>query len=311
MGHVQVFCFLASYLVVFGLELSRLLGRSALSRWVGLSFGVAGLVAHSLYLLARGRETNLPPLLSSSQDWLLVLAWLIVLSYLFLTLFDRELAVGVFVLPVVLLLVVAAQFVSASPNTRLDALRGWKMLHASLLVLGMLGVVVGFVLAVMYLVQQHRLKHRHAVQAGFGIPSLEKLARLNRLAILISVPLLTLGLLTGVGLGLYSRQSTSLDAIRFSDPVVIGNGIVWLAMAALFTWLLTTRRPTGRQVASLTIWAGGFLLLTLVGLQILTSQKLFPVDTWHVQKAQPRIVPRLKITDLDNTRPPSGYYISV
>jgi hypothetical protein len=93
------------------------------------------------------------------------------------------------------------------------------------------------------------------------------LARLNWWAVVLSVPLLTLGLATGVGLGLYSDEAAA--SISASDPVVIANGIVWLVMSGLFVWLLKTRRPAGKQVAWLTLWAGGFLLVTLVGLQVL------------------------------------------
>jgi ABC-type transport system involved in cytochrome c biogenesis permease subunit len=283
MGHIQVVCFLASYLVAWGLELSRLFGRFAFGRIGSLLFTAAGLVAHTSFLIARSRETNLPPLLSSTQDWLLVLAWLMVVSYLFLTTLDRDLAIGVFLLPIICVLVSTTYFVSRDPNTRLDALRGWKMLHASLLVLGILGVTVGFVLAMMYLVQQYRLKHRQSLQEGFRIPSLEKLARLNRWSVMISVPLLTLGMGIGVGLGLYSRSSEGADAFHFTDPIVIGSGLVWLGMVALFTWLLTSPRPPGKQVASLTLWAGGFLLVTLLGLQVLTGQKLFRFGSGHAQ----------------------------
>lgn len=277
MGRVHVFCFLACYLIVFAIELSRLLGRSRVSRVLMLAFAAAGLVAHTAYLVARSQKLNLPPLLGSSQDWFLVLAWLSVVSYFFLAALDADLAVGVFLMPLVLICIGAAYFISDNPNTRLDALRGWKMLHASLLVLGMLGVIVGFVLAMMYLVQQHRLKHRHTLQTGFRIPSLEKLARLNRWSVIISVPLLTLGMGTGVGLGLYAQRAA--DPLQFADPVIIGSGLVWLGMVGLFVWLVTTRRPPGKQVASLTLWAGGFLLLTLIGLQVLTGNKVF--HTWH------------------------------
>src|SRR5882672_11435135 len=105
MLHVTVVCFLASYLVAFALELGRLLGRSRISRFVRLGFALAGFVAHTLYLLNRSQQTHLPPLLASTHDWMLVLAWVLALFYLFLTLVQRELALGVFALPVVLLLV--------------------------------------------------------------------------------------------------------------------------------------------------------------------------------------------------------------
>jgi hypothetical protein len=248
---VSVFCFLASYVVALGLDAARLLKRLPVARWIGLAFGLAGFSAQTGYLLIRGRQENLPPLLSSTHDWLLVLAWIVVLMYLFLTWADRELAVGLFLLPVVLLFVVASYFVSKQPNPLIAEHRGLAMLHASLLVVGIAGVVGGFLLSLMYVV-----------------PSLARLARWNWWAVVVSVPLLTLGLGSGVWLGLKSKQAGA--ALSFSDPIVLGHGVVWVAMMSLFVWLLTTRRSTGKQVAALTLWAGGFLLVILIGLQVLT-----------------------------------------
>ena len=248
--------------------------------------GAIGLVTHTVYLFIRSNTTQLPPLLSSSQDWLLVLAWLAVVCYLFLTTLDRDLAVGIFLLPIVLILTSATYFVSDTPNRRLDSLYGWKMLHAASLVVGMLGVLVGFVLSMMYLVQQWRLKHHQMTPTGLGLPNLEKLARLNRWAVMIAVPLLTLGMGTGVGLGLYAKSNQ--ESIHFYDPVIIGSSIAWVFMFALFVWLMLTPRTTGRQVASLTLWAAGFLMFTLIGLQVATGKKVFDLKTWHVQAPVPQ-----------------------
>lgn len=286
LNRIGVLCFLATYAVALVLEWLRLASRSSIHRFATIGCGTIGLLTHSIYLFVRSSTTGLPPLLSSSHDWLLVLAWLVIVFYLFLTIWDRELAVGVFVLPIVLLLIVSTYFVSDTPNERLNSLRGWKMLHASLLVLGMLGVLIGFILAMMYLVQQRRLRHRQTHLAGFGIPNLEKLARLNRWSVIIAVPLLTLGMGTGVGLGLYSKSST--EPVQFQDPVIIGSGIAWLVMVVLFIRLMTTTRATGRQVASQTLWACGFLLVTLIGLQVATGKKVLELKSWHVSETKPR-----------------------
>ena len=48
---------------------------------------------------------------------------------------------------------------------------------------------------------------------------------------------------------------------------------------SLFVWLLTTRRSTGKQVAALTLWAGGFLLVILIGLQVLSGGGLSSFHT--------------------------------
>ncbi len=265
---VSVVCFLFSYVAALLLDAARLLKRMPVARWIGLVFGLAGFAAQTGYLLIRGWQENLPPLLSSTHDWLLVLAWIVVLLYLFLTAVDRELAVGLFLLPVVLLFVGASYFVSKQPNALIAGNRGLAMLHASLLVVGIAGVVGGVMLSLMYVVQHRRLKQHHASQPGVILPSLARLARWNWWAVVVSVPLLTLGLGSGVALGLKSQKARAV--LSFSDPVVLGHGVVWVAMVTLFVWLLTTRRSTGKQVAALTLWAGGFLLVILIGLQVLT-----------------------------------------
>ena len=285
MPSVTVFCFLASYAVAFGLEVARWSRRISINRIVVLAAAAAGMVAHTIYLFNRSGQTGKPPLLSSTHDWMLVLAWLVIGSYLLLTALNRKLPLGVFLLPVVIFLIVMAYFVSDGPNLSTgpkaaieQAHSSWVMLHATLLVFGITGVVVGFVLSVMYLYQHRRLKHHQAMANDLALPSLERLARLNRSAVIISVPLLTLGMLFGVFMGLLSRKGP--NPISFADPIVISNSIVWLVMLVFFVWLLATRRPVGKQVAWTTIWAFGFLLVTIVSLQVLTGD-LDVIQTWH------------------------------
>lgn len=279
MPNVNLFCFLASYLVAFGLDATRLrAGRSwargALCRWLAIGFGAAGLLAQTLYLLLRSSQTQQPPLLSSAHDWLLVLAWLAVLTHLFVSLLDSTIASGIVVWPVVLSLVGASRFVTTSSNELLNYDRGWKMLHASMLVLGTGAILLGFVLSLLYLWQHRRLKHRQMLTSGLTLPSLEKLERFNRLAILLSVPFLTLGVASGIGLSVLKNPELLADRVAestWTDPVVLGGGITWLFMCGLFAWLLSGKRTPGRQVAWLTAWSCGFLLFMMVGLQVLTE----------------------------------------
>jgi ABC-type transport system involved in cytochrome c biogenesis permease subunit len=287
MANVTVFCFLASYCVALVLECARLLRGRTISRMFPVLAGTAGLMAHTTYLIVRSGLSNLPPLLSSTHDWLLVLAWIVIVFYLFLTILDRKLSIGLFALPLVLILVSVAYLVSSEPNPVIAnnsemveaADQGWAMLHASLLVFGMAGVLMGLVLGMMYLVQHRRLKHKHAGRQGLMLPSLEKLARLNWWAVILSFPLLTLGMGTGVILGLMSRSRP--EPVTFNDPVVIISGIVWLVMVVFFVWLLKSHRPIGKQIAWMTIWAFGFMLVTLLGLQILIGGGTLSLESWH------------------------------
>ena len=59
----------------------------------------------SISARARARTAELPPLLSSTHDWLLVLAFLAVVVYLFVSVLDRSLGFGLFLLPIVVLMV--------------------------------------------------------------------------------------------------------------------------------------------------------------------------------------------------------------
>ena len=272
MLHVTVFCFLASYLVAFALEACRLLGRSRISRFVMLGFGVAGFLAHTLYLLNRSQETHLPPLLASTHDWMLVLAWVLALFYLVLALVQKDLAVGMFALPVVLLLVTSAYFLNHEPNTLINAERDrrhWGMLHASFLLFGVAAGAAGFLSGLMYLIQHRRLKTRHGEISGLKMPSLARLAQVNRWSVLVAFLMLTLGFATGIILAFALPGGGS--SVRLADPAVVASAAVWLILAGLFFKLLSHRAPSGRQVAWLTLCGCGFLLLTLVGLQLITG----------------------------------------
>lgn len=277
MANVHVFCFFASYVVALALEGVRFVRQSTVVRSLTLAFGFAGLLAHSIYLVERSRQVDLPPLLSSNHDWLLVLAWVAVFFYLILSTIARDLPIGLFLLPVVLLLIGASDLVDASPGLVQSARDGvsdaaayrWGMFHASFLVFGVVGVIVGFVFSLMYVVQHRRLKHKQGVQTGLWLPSLATLARLNWWAVILSVPLLTLGMLTGVRLVFLLRKTHG--PISFRDPLVIGSAILWIVMVIFFGWLIRAGHVGGKQIALRTLWAFGFLLVTLLGLEVLTG----------------------------------------
>lgn len=269
MLNTSVVCFLASYSCALACELARLRWRHAFVRLVALTFASAGFVAHTFYLLKRARAVELAPLLSSAHDWLLVLAWVAVLIYLFVSLADAQWDTGLVIWPVVLSLVVSAQFVPATPSYLLDSLRGWKMLHAATLVLGTAGTLVGFVLSMLYLWQNHRLKQRQNLNDNVKLPNLELIARLNRWSILVAVPILTIGIASGVGLTVVPEEIETAKVI--GDPIVIGGAITWTLMVIVFFWLLRQKHSRGRQVAILTGWSCGFLLVAIISLEIFSA----------------------------------------
>ena len=76
-------------------------------------------------------------------------------------------------------------------------------------------------------------------------------------------------------------SETATTPISFRDPVIVISITVWAVMVSFFVWLICTQRTAGKQVAWRTIWAFGFMLITLIGVQVLTGDGSFSLETWH------------------------------
>lgn len=261
MNGISTFCFGASYAVALVLELVRLLQPREMLRVVSLAFGVAGLLAQTLFLLVQR-----PPLVEQSGS-LLFLAWILAVFYLYGSIHHRHQAWAIFVLPLVLGLVILSAVFPQEAGERswfsaLAALHGeqfWGTVHGSLLLLAAVGVCVAFVASVMYLVQAQRLKTKTLPAKGLRLLSLEDLERMNRRAINLAFPLLTVGVLVGVVL-MMQRTEQPRD---WTDPKILGAAVLWLVFALLL-YLRYGYHLRGRRVAFLTIAAFILLLFTLV-----------------------------------------------
>lgn len=274
--NVTIFCFFASYVCALILEFTQFLKISKVVRWASFAFAGAGFLAQTIYLLERSHLSDLPPLLGSTHDWLLVSAWLAIIFYLGVKVWDQSLSIGLFVLPVVLLLIIASRFVSDQPNPRVTIAYWWTLIHASFWMLGILGVILALVMSMMYLLQHYRLRSKKAPLPGLRLFSLERLNRLNWWLIVSSVPLLTLGMVTGLWMS-YLRAG-SAEPVDLAQLDFVMFGLVWTGMTFLFGWLLVSSRATGRLVAWRTILACGFLIVTILAIEFLSADSIHGPD---------------------------------
>ncbi|MBV07715.1 cytochrome c biogenesis protein CcsA [Rubinisphaera sp.] len=281
MYQVHLFCFLASYSAAFVLELSRLWQSKKWLHWMSIVATMAGLTAQTWYLIARSAESQLPPLLSSYHDWLLVSAWLLITGYLLYVILNLKKAgsdsLGLFVLPVALLMVIGSSLLTTHVKSFAEGQQVVRMLHASSLSIGIVGVLIGFLISLMYLIQHRRLKKKHTLHRGFSLPPLSSLAKYNRWMVMLSMPMLTIGLVTGFVL--IANSDKAENPFSWQDPIVIGFTVIWLAMVVLFGWLLKSHSHSGREIALLNAWAFGFLIVTLLGLQFIVM--LTGIPTQH------------------------------
>lgn len=269
---LSVLCFAGTYGLALAAELARFVVRGPV-RW----YAAAGLTAlawlvQTIYLANLAVKRPMAPVATEFGSMML-LSWIVAMIGLYLMLRSpRPMAVGMFVLPLVLGLVIGAGWFAPRDSGWLDwgdKVAFWGAVHGIFLLGGAVFTCVAFFAGLMYLAQMRRLKRKRPSRTGLALPSLEQSERINRGAITVAFPLLTFGLLIGVILSLAARGGVSPShVIRWTDPKVLSA----LGMWAVFAVLLHARfRPEwrGRSMMVLTIVAFGFLVFAWVGVEAL------------------------------------------
>jgi ABC-type uncharacterized transport system permease subunit len=265
-GRITIFCIAASYLVAFGLEVTRIFFKSGVRGALMLAFAGAGLFAHTLFLANRWMTAERAPL-SSEFDWYLLVAWTLVLIYFVLVYSHPRNPIGLFCLPLVIGLVLVGDRWASRDTVSAEAEQAmylWRVTHIGSLLLGTVAVMIGFVSGLMYLLQVYRLKHKLLPREGFELPSLEWLGRIGERAIVWSVILVLCGFATGLML-----SKLTYGAVWWSDPAVWSLSVLaaWMVAVGVFNFAYKPARQ-GQKVAYLTVATFVFLVLTLVALLV-------------------------------------------
>ena len=265
---ISLVCFSTSYAITLALEVSRLFFRMPIRVVVMLLFAVIGLAMQTLYLYNRATAPGLASVpLSNWHDWYVIAAWVLAAAYVFLAASRPRTSVGLFLLPVVLVLIgVAYAFPQDRSLAQTSAENVLGIAHGVLLLLGTIAISLGFVAGLMYLAQSYRLKQKLPPRPGFKLPNLEWLQRINKQLLAVSSFFIALGIIAGAILNLVKHQE-----VPWGDPIVIMSGVLlaWLTVATIFEW---TYKPAqqGRKVAYLTV--ASFIMLAMVmGLLLMGS----------------------------------------
>ena len=252
-SRISVLCFTASYAISMGAELLRFVWPTRIVRWLATGSALAGLAAHTLFLMNLGLSDGRLPI-GNQFESLICVSWLIALVYLYLTIRDRRLSAGVFVLPVSLVLIGVATLLPKDAASSADA--GASVIitaHGLFFLFGTVFVVVASAVSIMYLVKLSQLR-RGRVFGPIRLPSLERLDRMNQINIYLAWPLLTMGLAIGL----------MLQKLRLDDPKVISTLVAWVILTILAHYRYRPEHR-GQRVAILTIIAGAAVLVSLLG----------------------------------------------
>jgi ABC-type transport system involved in cytochrome c biogenesis permease subunit len=267
---LSVLCFAGTYALALLAELARFFVRSSVRWYVAAGLTALGWLVQSAFLANMARKDWMAPVATAFGS-LMLLSWIVALIGLYLMVRSpKPVAVGLFVLPLVLGLVIGAGGFAPRESDWLDwgrTVAFWGTVHGIFLLGGAVFTCVAFFAGLMYLAQMRRLKLKRPSRTGLALPSLEQSERINRGAITLAFPMLTFGLLIGVILSLAARAETA-HVLRWTDPKVLSALVMWVVFAGL---LHARFRPAmrGRSMMVLTIVAFGFLVFTWVGVEAL------------------------------------------
>jgi len=231
-------------------------------RLVGVSIALftAGFAIHALETAIEGLRLGYLPVLSwqEATDFygLVIMAAYLVVQYTY-----RIRAIGAFVGPLVVVLVIAALFLPGAGTEQLrPELRSvWFHIHVPLAFMGEALFGVAAIVGLMWLIQDYQLRKRSISSAFHRLPSLDVLDEVGYRCLAIGFPLLTLAIVTG--------SLWSMDA--FGDywrwlPKEVWSLVTWLLYAALLHGRLLAgwrgRRASIGSIAGFTMVLASFFL---------------------------------------------------
>lgn len=212
-------------------EPSRIAGIGATTCLVG------GLVLHYLALLDRSRLIHAVPY-DDLFGSLSLFAWLIAATYLCLEAIHRRQAVGPFVLPIVIVVFLLAHGPEAKPIAAPPAQGPLFAFHVTLNILAYSAFAISFVLSVIFLIQNRRLRAHKLGIVGWRFPALDVLERMTRSSVLIGCGSLAIGMTAGFILA-HRQKGLYWDG----DPKVI---VTILILAVYVGYMLVARTAAGR-----------------------------------------------------------------
>lgn len=193
---------------------------------------VAGLLFHFVAFaeMLNAAHHTLPV---DSHETQSLLALLLVATFLTIYARYRTVALGIFVLPITVLLVLAPAF-SPGHETILLAHSGWIFLHIVLLLAAYAALFLSLMASLLYLIQERRLKAK--LPAIPSLPPLETTDQIALKTLLFGLPCMTAGLLIGSALA-----EQTIGPSYFLDPKILLAFAMWLA----YVGMIFIRRHSG------------------------------------------------------------------
>ena len=259
---------LAIYLVAAALYAVHFARRDAGVGRAATTVLVAGAFVHTFVIGMQTMEVWNAAFASASRA-ASAFAWLLALSYLYTELTTEERAMGVFILPIIVVLLVISTVApsSAQPNPLLDS--PWFWVHMLSLLFAYASFALAGVLGLTYVLQFKEIKKKNLGFFYTRLPSLQVLDVMNARTVTVGWILLTVGIVVGVIWATQAQAASPLDpqaqAFSIGDPKILVTMLTWV----VYSFALVARRTmgwSGRKAAWLS--AAGFAIVMLSFLPI-------------------------------------------
>jgi ABC-type transport system involved in cytochrome c biogenesis permease subunit len=202
---------------------------------------------------------------ASATSAISTFVWLLALSYLYVELTTGERSMGVFILP---LLIVLQAIPAARPmlEERSPLLESpWFGVHVSSLLFAYASFALACMLGITYVLQFKEIKAKHLGFFYARLPSLNVLDEMNLRAVKIGWLFLTVGLVAGLIWSSQLRPSGDprMQSLSLGDPKIFVAVLCW----ALYSFEIYAQRAIGwrgRRAAWLSAVGFGIVLLNFV-----------------------------------------------
>jgi ABC-type uncharacterized transport system permease subunit len=201
---------------------------------------------------------------------MIVLTIVFGLVYLFLSITLQQVWFGSIMAWVILAMILMAGAV-ATPVSEPHSLAAtpWAIAHGIAMVLGGASIAFATSSAVLYLLGRDKLKRKEVLQVLGRVPNIQKLEHMNLLGVRVAFVLITVGLVSGLGLA--SMLRTGLAA-WLADPKVICSMAAWAVLGAILVLnrmlMLKAKARAGMTVAAFVLVLFAIVVVTVLGATI-------------------------------------------
>lgn len=254
------------YLVSIFLYIAYFVSQKKKTSWFAMLFMSLGFIVHTLGLIHRSIEAGHAPF-ANLYESMVFFSWCILLTHYFIVYKYKIKALSAFIVPLAFL---AISIASALPmeykkvEPLVPALQSyWLLIHASVCFLSYAAFAIAFGTALMFIIQEKRIKHKKIDNFYFKLPSLEISDEVSYKSVAIGFPLLTLGIITGA---IWAQNAWG----RYWgwDPKEVWSLITWIVYA-LYLHARLQSGWRGRKAALLSIIGFAVVLFTYLGASIL------------------------------------------